>query len=235
MNAKEPVPAVRPASRGRTAPLPFEIEATRIARVDPRTGRELASPVSTTPAVARAPASDPEATVIGAVPATDGPRRPVTAEVVPPRDARRSSEVTAAWAAETDSGPGPLLRRILGQPPRRVVVLPAAGAAGLVLVVTLLAAGRGAPAVPAEPVPPRPAAPPPAAASAAGEPRVDEPTANGPPGMEPEALGAQAAVALADGRLEEARGLYGALVAADPQNRAWTLAVEILDAAGASR
>ncbi|HUT76283.1 MAG TPA: hypothetical protein VM285_01260, partial [Polyangia bacterium] len=226
MIAKEPVPAVRPASSGRTAPLPFEIEATRIARVDPRSGREI--PLPAFASTAGDPAPDPDATILGAVPATDGPRRPVTAEVVPPRDARQSSEVTAAWAAETGSGPGPLLRRILGWP-RRVVVLSAAAAMGLVLVAALLFAGRGAPAAWTQPTPSEPTAPP-VATSAGEEPLVGEPMPAGlPPGVEPEALGAQAAGALADGRLEEARGLYGSLVAADPQSRAWSLAVEILD------
>jgi hypothetical protein len=236
MIGKEPVPAVRPASRGRTAPLAFEIEATRIARVNPRTGREIPLPVPVAPA--GGPAPDPDATIIGAVPATGGARRPVTAEVVPPRDARLSSEVTAAWADEISHGPGRLLRRLRGLP-RRVVVLPAAIALGLVLAAAVLNAGRSEPTASGDQAPTDAAPTPGQPISASDEGKAPSSARPEPVGAtsvdDPEALGALAAGALADGRLEEARGLYGSLVAADPQRRVWSLAVEILDAAGAGR
>jgi hypothetical protein len=201
--------------------------------VDPRTGRELAPP-----------AADPDATVLGLVPPGEAPPRPVTAEVIPPRDFRHSQEVTAAWD-EPDPGRRPnSLRRLLATPGRfpLAVVL---GAVVVVLVAGAVAAGLRASVAGGTPTSaPREIAGEPLASpidDAAG-PASAVPVADGeigaagePETADVETAGAQAAAALADGRLEQARALYSRLAAAEPHNRAWSLALEILSGPGAAR
>ncbi len=234
MTEKNPVLPIRPAPRPRAASAACDLESTRIARVDPQTGDEVFFP-----ALSRAaPAADPDATVIGTVPTAAHPGRPVTAEVVPPRDARLSSEVTAAWAEDASRGSGRFVRCLLERH-RRLTVVSAGAVAIIAFAASVLALSRDASPTTGDPEATG-SAPTRFERSAASDrgiappPRPPELPA-GPPAADPEVLAERAACALADGRLGEARGMYASLAAADPANRAWSLAVEILDGSGAAR
>jgi len=242
LSDRRPIPAVRPVGRDRPASRPVDLEATRVARLDPLTGRELPP---TDDDGGKIPfASDPDATIIGALSPSAIRPRPITAEVVPPLDARLTSDVTVTWEAQSEAGPRRILRLLFGRRRRATIALAAASAS--ILLATALLASRGAPASASASAAVAavagfrgdPQAPPTPAGHAADD---EAPSADDDPGIiahpadpDPEAT-SLAAEALADGRLDEARRHYRSLAAAHPQARAWSLALEILDVSGAGR
>ncbi|MFO8071752.1 MAG: hypothetical protein R6V85_07735 [Polyangia bacterium] len=194
-----------------------EEEATRLYRPASQSGGPVA----------------PDATVV-AQPNFKDARRRTTVEVVPPRGARRSGEVTAPWNAPRPSalrGLKTLAGRIAGIPRRTlalaVCAVVAAGLALLTLGRDPASADTGAGAIPS--LETRPDA---GTASTTAKSKTTNPELRAPRPQRPGAADAglaDAVDALAGGRLAEALAAYRSLARRDPQDRDLALAVRLLE------